>query len=358
MAPDTAPLRVVQWATGNIGARSLRGIMEHPHLELVGVWVHDQAKVGVDAGELAGVEPCGPVATNSVDAVLALGADCVLYMPRALDADVLCRILASGANVVTTRGEFHHPPTMDPELRTPVEAACSQGGTSIHSTGVSPGFITEAVPLVFSSIQRRLGGIRIEEYADLSPRNSPELLFEVMGFGRPPTAIGPERLEHGRTSFGPSLCVVADALGTPLDGLEAGGAMAVARRDVEIAAGPIAAGTVGAQRISVTGLRSGQPFLQFTATWYCTTDIEADWHLGATGWRVVVDGDAPLDVAMPFPVTLDEMAATTPSYTANRAVNAVAPVCAAPPGIRPSTDLPPLVARGVVVTPPTPRTRA
>ena len=106
-----------------------------------------------------------------------------------------------------------------------------------------------------------------------------------MGFGRPPTAIGPERLEHGRTSFGPSLCVVADALGTPLDGLEAGGEMAVARRDVEIAAGPIAAGTVGAQRISVTGLRSGQPFLQFTATWYCTTDIEADWHLGATGLR-------------------------------------------------------------------------
>ena len=121
--------------------------MEHPHLELVGVWVHDQAKVGVDAGELAGVEPCGLAATKSVDAVLALGADCVLYMPRALDADVLCRILASGASVVTTRGEFHHPPTMDPELRTRRRGSVLAGRyvdpqhrreSGIHHRGRSP----------------------------------------------------------------------------------------------------------------------------------------------------------------------------------------------------------------------------
>ncbi len=132
-------------------------------------------------------------------------------MPRALDADEVCRLLASGANVVTTRGEFHHPPSMDPALRERVEAACAEGGTSIHSTGSSPGFITEALPLVLSRrIQRRLDGLTIDEFADLSRRPSPDLLFGIMGFGKPPAAFDERRLSHGRTSFGPSLRLLAE----------------------------------------------------------------------------------------------------------------------------------------------------
>jgi 4-hydroxy-tetrahydrodipicolinate reductase len=95
----------------------------------------------------------------------------------------------------------------------------------------------------------------------------------------------------------------------------------------------------------VTGLRDGRPLLRFRATWYCTTELADDWDVRPTGWRVVVDGDAPLDVALPFPISLDDMAATTPGYTANRAVNAVPVVCAAPPGIRTSVELPQVIAR-------------
>lgn len=338
-------LRVVQWATGNIGSRSLRGVLEHPALELVGVHVYDPDKVGRDAGELAGVEAAGVLATGTIDDVLSLAPDCVLYMPRACDLDEVDRLLEAGSNVVTTRGEFHRPASMDPAARELVEAACSRGATSIHSTGSSPGFITEALPLVLTSIQRRLDGILIEEFADLSQRPSPELLFDIMGFGRQPTDIGAGRLEHGRTSFGPSLHLLADALGMPLDDLEATGEMAVARHTTEIAAGTIEAGMTAAQRTTVTGVRGGQPFLRFRATWYCCTDLDADWELGATGWRVTVDGDAPLQVALPFPFPIEEMAERSPGYTANRAVNAVPVVCEAAPGIRTTVDLPQIIAR-------------
>ena len=116
--------RVVQWATGNIGTRSLRSVIEHPGLELAGVYVHSGGKAGLDAGELCGLDATGVLATTDVDEIVALGADCVLYIPRALDADDVCRLLAAGTNVVTTRGEFHHPPSMKPELRQTVEAAC------------------------------------------------------------------------------------------------------------------------------------------------------------------------------------------------------------------------------------------
>ena len=45
-----------------------------PDMELVGVWVHSPEKVGKDAGELAGGEPMGVVATNDADALIAPGA--------------------------------------------------------------------------------------------------------------------------------------------------------------------------------------------------------------------------------------------------------------------------------------------
>ncbi|MET0903785.1 MAG: dihydrodipicolinate reductase [Acidimicrobiales bacterium] len=338
-------LRVVQWATGNIGTRSLEGVLGHPDLQLVGVHVYDPEKVGRDAGELAGLAPTGVLATGSIDDVLARHPDCVLYMPRACDVDEVARLLAAGSNVVTTRGEFHRPASMDPTTRGRIEAACQAGRSSIHSTGSSPGFITEALPIVLTSIQRRLDRILIEEFADLSQRPSPELLFDVMGFGREPTEVGEGRLNHGRVSFGPSLHLLADALGMPLDDLEASGQMAVARHTTEIAAGTIEAGLTAAQRTTVTGVRDGRPFLEFRATWYCSQDLDVDWELGDTGWRVTVDGDAPLKVALPFPFPMEEMAQRSPGYTANRAVNAVPVVCAAEPGIRTTVDLPQIIAR-------------
>jgi len=336
--------RVVQWATGNIGLRSLRGVIEHPGLDLVGLYVYSDAKVGRDAGELCGVAPTGVLATRDVDEILALGADCILYMADRADIDVLCRLLASGANVVTTRGEFHRPASMDPEVRARIEAACEAGGSAIHSTGVSPGFITEALPIVLTSIQRRLGRITIDEFADVSSRNSPELLFQVMGFGRPPEAFERGRWTHGAQSFGPSLSLLAEAIGLPLDAVEATGEVAVARHDVGIAAGTIPAGTVVAQRMIVSGMRNREPLLQFRANWYCSADIEPVWDLRDNGWRVVVEGDAPLDITISFPVAPEDYAATTPSYTANRPINAVPYVCAAAPGIRTTVELPQVIA--------------
>ncbi|ELP70954.1 dihydrodipicolinate reductase [Streptomyces turgidiscabies] len=337
-------LDVVQWATGNIGTGSLRAVLEHPGMSLTGVYVHSPEKSGRDAGDLCGLGSTGVRATHDIDEVLRLGADCVLYMPRACDLDEVCRILESGANVVTTRGEFHHPPSMDPAVRDQVEAACARGGTSIHSTGSSPGFITEAVPLVLASVQRRLDRLTIQEYADLSRRDSPGMLFDVMGFGSAPGDFDEGRLSHIRGSFGPSLRLVADALGLPLDSVVATGELATARRKTTIAAGTLPAGTVAAQRMTVSGLRDGETLLRFQANWYCTPDLDPVWDVRPTGWHLSVEGDAPLDVDMRLAVPLDRMASVSPGYTAHRAVNAVPAVCAAAPGIRTTLDLPAFTA--------------
>ncbi|MGX9792869.1 NAD(P)H-dependent amine dehydrogenase family protein [Mycobacterium sp. MMS18-G62] len=339
----TRTYRVVQWATGTIGARALRAIIEHPEMSLAGVYVHGHDKAGRDAGELCGMGTTGVTASCSIDDIVALAPDCVLYMPSAMDLDELCRLLTSGINVVTTCGAFHHPASMDPEVRSKVQTACELGAASVHTTGSSPGFITEAIPLALTSIQRRLDALTIDEYADLSQRNSPELLFNLMGFGRPAGPFEQFRADYLCSSFGPSLRLVADAIGLPLDSVEASGALAMTRRETVIAAGTLPPNSVGAQRITISGIRAGQPLLQFRATWYCTAELDPAWEVRDTGWHVSVAGDAPLEVSLRMPIPLDRMAEVSPAYTANRAVNAVPYVCAATPGIHSTLGLPQVV---------------
>ena len=341
---SNAPYRVVQWATGNIGLRSLRAVIEHPDLELAGLYVYSEAKAGKDAGELCGLPAVGVAATRDIDEILGLEPDCVLYMGDRVDADAICRLLESGANVVSTRSEFHSPSSLDPELRTRLENACRTGGSTLFSTGSSPGFITEALPFALLSLQRRLDRLLIEEFADMSSRDSPEMIFELMGFGRDPSHFDPRGVEaHGGASFAGSLGVVADALSLPLDEVVSKGQVAVARTATNIAAGRIEAGTIAAQRLEVTGIHGGIPLLCFSANWYLTPDVDPAWDLRETGWHVLLEGDTPLDVDIHFPVPSEEWAATSPGLTAHRPVNAIPYVCAADPGIRTSTELPQII---------------
>lgn len=341
----TAPYRVVQWATGNVGTRSLKAVIEHPDMQLVGLYVHSPAKAGRDAGELCGLAPNAVKATNSIDEIIALRPDCVLYMQQGANIDDLCRLLASGANIVTTRVEFHNPPTLDPAVRERIEAACQKGGTSLHSTGSSPGFSTETLPLALLSMQRRLDGLTISEFADVSSRDSPEMLFNIMGFGKPPGAFNEYILAEVKVGFENSLRSLASAISMPLDNVTIKGECAPVRNTLRIAAGVIEKGTVGAQRITVTGHRNGAPLMHMHLNWYCSRDIDEPWDLRESGWHILLEGDVPLDVSIRYPVAKEHYAAMTPGLTAHPAVNAVPVVCAAAPGIRTTSDLARIVPR-------------
>jgi 4-hydroxy-tetrahydrodipicolinate reductase len=339
--------RVVQWATGNIGMRALREVIRHPRLDLVGVLVYDDAKNGVDAGVLCGEAPVGIAATTDRATVHARGADCVLYMPRTFDVDEVVAFLESGTNVVTTRGElFDGGNALPEEQRARIGEACTRGNSSAYATGSSPGFITDALPFALLSMQRHVDEIEIDEFADLSRRDSAHLLFEQMGYGRAPEAFNPNRSSYLLHEFGPALRALAEAAGRPVDTWSSTGDVATARERTEIVAGVIEAGTVAAQRTTITGTSNGDEVLRFSTNWYCTTDVEPAWDLQPTGWRVRVHGDAPFDVALPFPIPLEDLGSFTPAYTANRPVNAVPYVCEARPGVLATTDLPPIVPAG------------
>jgi hypothetical protein len=341
------PIRVAQWGTGNVGVRSLLRVIEHPNLELVGLWVHSESKTGKDAGELAGTAPTGVIATNSIDDILAAKPEAVLYMQQGTDLDDVCRLLESGANIITTRDDFYHPATMDPAIRARVEAACQKGGTSTYCTGSSPGFITDALPIVLTSLSRRLDCLTIDEYADCSSRNSPEMLFQIMGFSQPMESLNSEGLRHHLLhAFQGPLRQTADALNIPLDEVTASVDFAPTRSEVTIAAGVIPKGTMGAQRIVIAGKRGGKTVLQWRAHWYATADVSGadDWNFRESGWTVLVEGDTPLKVDITYPVSEADYPNFTPNLTAHRPVNAIPFVVAAAPGMRTTADLPTICA--------------
>lgn len=338
--------RVAQWATGKVGARCMRAIIQHSSMELAGLYVHSGAKEGLDAGEICGLEPTGITATRDIEVIIAAKPDCVMYMQEGVNSDDVCRLLEAGINIVTTRGEFFYPPKMDPELRERTEAACRVGGASLHATGSSPGFITEAVPVVMTSVARRLDCLTIDEYAYIPESCSPEMVFDVMGYGRPPgDEFDPNLLNHMAQCFDQSLSMLADTLGLPLDSVAASGETGLATDRIAIAEDAhIEPGTVAAQRITVAGMRNGKPLLRFRANWYCARELDRDWELGETGWRVQVEGDTPLDIRMTMPRTDEPVAEQMGGYTAHGALNSVPYVCAAAPGIVTVAHLPQVVA--------------
>src|ERR1700743_788031 len=95
-------LRVIQWTTGKVGKMALRGIMDDPRLELVGVYAHSADKVGMDAGAVCGRPNCGVLVTNDVDALIALKADSAVYAPFKADLSHIVRLLESGTDVIST----------------------------------------------------------------------------------------------------------------------------------------------------------------------------------------------------------------------------------------------------------------
>ena len=95
-------MRVIQWTTGKVGKLSLRGILDDPRLELVGLYAYSDDKVGKDAGALCGRPDTGVLATADIDALLALEADTVVYTPFMADLDHVTRLLDSGLDVIST----------------------------------------------------------------------------------------------------------------------------------------------------------------------------------------------------------------------------------------------------------------
>ena len=238
-----APLRVIQWTTGNIGRRSLHAILGRPDLELVGVYAHGADKVGRDAADLCGwPEPTGVVATDDVDALLALRPDACCYNPLWPDVDHLVALLEHGVNVCTSAAWITGG-KQSPEDLARIRAACETGGASIFGSGAHPG-MTNLVGLVLSGSCERVDEIRITESVDCSTYESAGTQ-RAMGFSQDPDTPGlAESVRRESEVFAESAAMMADALGVTLDRMSFDVTFTAATGDSDLGFMTIPAGTV------------------------------------------------------------------------------------------------------------------
>ena len=343
-------LRVIQWATGGVGRAAIEGVLNHPELELVGCWVHSRDKNGRDAGELIGRGPIGVSASNDVDSLLAVDADCVIYSPMLADHTVVERILRSGKNVVTPLGWWYP----DRSGTADIDAACAEGGVTLHGTGIHPGGITERFPLMVSALSGSVTHVRAEEFSDIRTYSALEVVRDIMLFGATPevaqTSIMLNVLGHG---FQQSIRMVADEMGFPIDPeLRTTHDVAVATAPIDSPIGIIEPGLVAAQRFRWEALVAGEPVVTAAVNWMMGEEhLDPPWSFGPKRERfeVEITGDPPVLVTFQgwHPSSLEEGLRRNRGIvaTAMHCVNSVPYVCAAAPGIRTYLDLPLIAGR-------------
>ena len=339
--------RVIQWASGNVGQFALRAILDHPQLELAGVWVHSSSKVGQDAGTLCGRPPVGIVATNDADALLALDADCVCYAAttelRPLEGvQEICDILASGKNVVSSSpAALVHPKSSVPELRDQLVAACRQGDASLFISGIDPGFVNDVLPLTLTALCGRWQELRVIEILNYATYERPEALFTAMGFGQPldDTAmlLTPGVLEF---TWGGTLQTLAEGVGLTLDSIESGYEKRPAERPLRIGEYTVQPGTLAALRFEIRGVVGGHTPLVIEHVTRLDDELAPDWPTGGGSYRAVVTGEPTMRFELQFEDPRGNRTVGAVQATATRIVNAIPAVCRAMPGHVSALDLP------------------
>jgi hypothetical protein len=340
---------VVQWTTGNVGERSVRAVVSNPLLELVGCYAWGADKLGSDVGELVGLGRLGVLATDDVDALLALKPDCVVYNPKWPSVDELVRILEAGTNVVATAGFI----TGHALGRDRLQAACEKGGSSLFGSGMNPGF-ANLLGLVSAGICDRVDKITILESVDSTGYDSPDTEQSV-GFGQPIDHPGlQEQVASATAVFGDGVWMMAEALGVTLDEVRCDAEFAQTTADLDLGSWTLKAGCVAGVAASWKGLVGDRVVIDLKVMWRKGRTLEPDWKV-EHGYVVDIQGMPNVRTKLTISPPADFIAHSMIDYmvlgmviTALPAVNAIPAVCDAAPGIVTYAHLPLIASRGFV----------
>ncbi|MEU3503026.1 dihydrodipicolinate reductase [Streptomyces hundungensis] len=346
-------ISTVVWGTGNVGRAAIRAVEAHPVLELSAVLVHDPAKVGHDAAQLASMDgQLGVAATDDIAAVLAAGPRAVVYAasgdirPDEALADIT-RAIRAGAVVVTPAlYPLYDHRSAPPEFREPVLAAVAEGGGSLFVSGVDPGWANDVLPLLLSGLGTTVDAIRCQEIFDYSTYDQEESVRDLVGMGRPmeyePLMLAPS---IPTMVWGGQLRLLARALGVELDEIRE----TMDRRALDATVttrtmGTFEAGTQGAVRFEVQGIVEGEPRIVIEHVTRIHPSCAPDWPVppggGDGAHRVVIEGSPRIEVTVEATDEGENRSAGGNATAVGRLVNAIDWLVAAEPGLYDALDVP------------------
>ncbi len=327
------PIRVIQYGLGPIGSAMARHVLSRERLALVGAVEIDPSKVGVDLGEVIGLDRRLriPVSGRLEAALSNSPADVVLHTTQSYFSSFspqILEILAAGLDVVSTSEELSFPWLAHPEEAARIHAAAVRTGKTVLGTGVNPGFLMDTLPLFLTALCQHVDRIEVTREMNASLRRGP---FQVkIGSGLSVAAFE-ERIAQGgmgHVGLPESVGMIFDTLGRKLARFETTVEPVIADRPIRTEHVAVSPGQVcGLKQVARADSADG-PFviLTFIAALDHATDRDTLRISGTPNLEVTLRG------------TNGDLA------TIAIAVNAVARVQAAAPGLVTMRDLP-LVTR-------------
>jgi len=356
MADELIPTLV--WGTGNIGRAAIRAVAARPGLALSAVLVHDAAKVGRDAGDLAGLgRPLGVAATDGVEAALR-EARAVVYAasgdvrPDEALEDVV-RAVRAGAIVVTPAlYAFYDPHSAPAEQRERVLAAVAEGGGSLFASGVDPGWANDVLPLMLTGLGAQISAVRCQEIFDYSTYDQEDVVRYLVGMGQPMDYEPPMTAPGVPTMvWGGQLRLMARALGAELSAITEHVERAALEEDASTATmGRFAAGTQGGVRFEVRGEIGGVPRIVIEHVTRVHASVAPEWlqapdRVGAH--RVVIAGRPRIEVTLEAEDEGGNRSAGGNATAVGRLVGAIEWLAGQEPGLYDALDVPMRPATGV-----------
>lgn len=297
------PYRVAVAGPGGLGLCAIREVLRMPEYELAGVLAYSPSKNGVDVGELAGVAPTGIKATTDLAAFAASDAECVIYTGRDFgdwraDNDILT-LLEAGKNVITPL-PYHYLEPRGPEVVAKFKAAMQKGKSTLHGSGITPGFFNERMALLMTGLSNDIKHIRFQEFFNAEPLAGALETLQLFGFGAPL-----EQVEKNvavammaENYLRQPIVFAADHLGIKIDRIERKSQHRLAPSAIQTPATTVEKGTVGCVSYAWTAYANGQPFYTTEVYWYLGDVMRPETAKGNDFWTVEIEGRPSLRVSV------------------------------------------------------------
>ena len=330
MASQTGPIRVMHVGLGPIGAAVVRQVAERKGFRIVGGIDIDPAKVGRDLGEVAGVGRTLKIKV-SADAKKAIKSgkpDVVVLCTSSSLKKVLPQIeqiLALKVPIVSTTEELAYPTKANLKYARVIHQLAKKARAAVLGTGVNPGFVMDALPIMLTGVCERVEAIRVDRIQDARIRRLPFQQKIGAGLTREQFQKKVDDASVRHVGLTESISMIADALGWKLD------------RITDEIQPKIAAETVASEFLAVdpgyvsgivqdgVGYRDGQPVITLHMEAYlgAPEPYDAVEIVGSPALKMKIAGGVHGDVA-----------------TASIVVNSLSKILDVPPGLHTMRDMP------------------
>ena len=178
MAAASGPIRVLHFGLGPIGVGVVKQVAERKGFKIVGAVDIDPAKVGRDLGEVARLDRTLriKVSDNARNAIKSAKPDVVVLctsssLKRVLDQ--METIIKLKVPIVSTTEELAYPTKANMRYARAIHQIAKKAKVAVLGTGVNPGFVMDALPIMLTGVCERVEAIRVERIQDARIRRLP-----------------------------------------------------------------------------------------------------------------------------------------------------------------------------------------